>query len=290
MAATGKNVLMRRLVLPFALALAVAACGGGTSGSTGQATVAATTPSGSAQQAVLQAAAKGAAVKSARISFTVTMSGATPADGTFTGEGAFSAQKARVSIDMSQIGTGQLNGQIDAVFDHAIMYMRLPTQLAQRLPPGNDWIKFDLAKLGKEQGIDFGALFNQFGSSDPSRSLEFLKAAQADFREIGSEAVRGAETTHYRGTIDLEQLAEDAPANLREIYRQLAEMSKQARVRVDVWIDDQGRTRRMSYEQTMDDGSAMKLTQEYYDFGADVDVTTPPADQVLDITALLGNA
>jgi hypothetical protein len=270
-----------------ACALVLAACGGAKQATSSAPT--AETTQNSAQQAVLQAGAKAGELESARVSFSAKLSGGA-ANGTFTGEGAFAAKKARMSIDMSGLANGQVSGRMEMIFANLVMYMKFPAALAQGLPTGKTWIKFDLAKLGKEQGIDFGALFNQFSGSDPSKSLEFLRAADTDFREVGAEQVRGVETTHYAGTVDLERLAEDSPANVRKSYRRVIELSGQTHVPVDVWIDDQGQTRRLRYEQKMADGSSMELTQEFYDFGADVTVAPPPANQVIDITQLIANA
>jgi hypothetical protein len=278
---------MRRAALLLALALAVAAtaCGGGEDSD-----VLVDTSTSSAQQAVLQAATHGADLESGRISFTATIDAGT-VNGTFTGEGAFAGKKARMSFDLSEFTNGQISGTTEAVFDDLVMYMRFPAPISNAfgLPGGKQWIKFDLAKLGREQGIDFGALFNQFSGSDPSRSLELLRGAQADFREIGEEKVRGVETTHYRGTVDFERLAEAAPPDERESYRRLLELSAQARIPVEVWIDGDGQTRRIRYEQEMRDGSSMKLAQEYYDFGAEVKVEAPPPNEVADFSELLGS-
>jgi hypothetical protein len=289
MATPGEDVLMRRAALLLALALAVAAtaCGGGDHSEA----LLDTTSSSPAQQAVLKAATHGADLESGRISFTATTD-AGAVSGTFTGEGAFAGKKARMSFDLSEFTNGQISGTTEAVFDDLVMYMRFPAPISNAfgLPGGKQWIKFDLAQLGREQGIDFGALFDQFSGSDPSRSLELLRGAQADFRKVGEEEVRGVETTHYRGTVDLERLAETAPPDARESYRRLLELSAQARIPVDVWIDGDGHTRRIRYEQEMRDGSSMKLAQEYYDFGAEVKVEAPPANEVADFSELLGNS
>jgi hypothetical protein len=274
-------------LMAAALVLAGTACGGANQAT--PSTPTAETSQTSAQKAVLQAAAKAGQMRSARVSFSAKLSGGA-ANGTFTGEGAFAGRKARMSMDMSGLANGQITGRMEMVFANLVMYMKFPAQIAQRLPSGTAWIKFDLAQLGKEQGIDFAALFNQFSSSDPTKSLELLRAAQTDFREVGTEKVRNVDTTHYAGTVDLARLAENAPATVRETYRRVIELSGQSRVPVDVWIDDQGRTRRMRYEQKMRDGSSMELTQEYYDFGADVRVAPPPASKVIDITQLIANA
>jgi hypothetical protein len=275
------------VALFFALALAVVAtgCGGGDNSE-----ASGTSTSSSAQQAVLQAATYGADLKSGRMSFSATID-AGAVNGTFAGEGAFAGNKARMSFDMSDFTNGQASGTTDAVFDDLVMYMRFPAPISNAfgLPGGKEWIKFDLAELGREQGIDFGALFNQFSRSDPSRSLELLRGAQADFREVGEEEVRGVETTHYRGTVDLERLAQTAPPDARESYRRLLELSAETRIPVDVWIDGDGHTRRIRYEQEMSDGSSMELAQEYYDFGAEVKVEPPPKSEVADFSELLGN-
>jgi hypothetical protein len=67
------------------------------------------------------------------------------------------------------------------------------------------------------------------------------------------------------------------------------EMSGQLKVPVDVWIDGQGHTRRVRYEQTMH-GATTELTEGFYDFGSPVKVVPPPPDEVIDITKLIGNA
>jgi hypothetical protein len=275
--------MRRRAIALVLVLLAAAGCGGGSSQQ------ADTGPSSSAQQAVLDAGANTEAVKSARISFTGDITGG-PASGTMSGEGAFAGRQGRMSMDLSGLsGGGQFGGRMEIVFDELVFYLKFPPEIAGQLPGGKEWVKFDLAKLGNEQGIDLAQLM-QLSGTDPSQSLDLLRAASADFREVGTEEVRGVETTHYRGTVDLEKVAQQAPEAARESYRRIIELSGQRSVPVDVWIDDGGLTRRMHYEQKLPDGSTMDLTQEYYDFGVDVDVAAPPADEVIDLTELLGGS
>jgi LppX_LprAFG lipoprotein len=165
--------------------------------------------------------------------------------------------------------------------------MKFPAAMMQEIPGGKEWVKFDLSKLGEQEGFDLQQMM-QLSGTDPSQSLDLLLAAGTDFREVGEEEVRGVSTTHYEGTVDLEKVAEQVPEEARESYRRLLELSGQTEVPMEVWIDDEGLTRRIAYEQSLADGSTMALTQEYYDFGADVDVEPPPDDEVLDITDLMG--
>ena len=85
-------------------------------------------------------------------------------------------------------------------------------------------------------------------------------------------------------------MAEQAPAEARESYRRLIELSGQSTIPMDVWIDEEGLTRRIRYEQKLPDSSTMELTQEYFDFGVEVDVSPPSEDDVLDITDLMAGA
>ncbi len=269
---------MKRGLLLLAM-LGLAACGSSQVASTDTAATL------DAQQAVLQAGAKTQA-KSARISFTGEMSGAV--SGTMSGEGAFAGRQGRMTMDMELDGAGgAFSGRMEAIFDDLVLYMKFPPQIADQLPSGKEWVMFDLEELGRQQGIDFEQLM-QVSGTDPSRSLGLLGAASPDFAAVGDENVRGVETTHYRGTVDLEKLAEDAPADARASYRRIIELTGQKTVPVDVWIDDEGLTRRMRYEQKLPDGSSTTVTQELYDFGVEVDVEPPPASDVLDLGELIG--
>jgi LppX_LprAFG lipoprotein len=273
---------MRRGLLLLAM-IALAACGGGSSQQA--ATETASVPD--AQQAVLEAGVNTQAAESARISFTGTMSGAA-ASGTIEGEGAFAGRQGRMTIDIDLDGAGgAFSGRMEAIFDGLVFYLKFPPQISSQLPGGKAWVKFDLEALGSQQGIDFEQLM-QLSGTDPSRSLALLRAASPDFAAVGDEEVRGVETTHYRGTVDLEKFAEEAPADARESYRRILELTGQKTVPLEVWIDGEGLTRRMRYEQKMPDGSSMTLTQELYDFGVEVDVEAPPASDVLDLGELIG--
>jgi hypothetical protein len=278
---------MRRCALVLAaLAVFLAACG--SSNETTPTTTVGQQLQSSGQQAVLQAGAKTQAAKSGRIALTADVVGGA-ASGTMSGEGAFAGRRGRMSMDLSGLGNGEVTGRMEVVFDRLLIYMKFPPEVARELPAGKTWVKFDLAKLGKQKGINFEELM-QLGGSDPSQSLDLLRAASNDFAAVGDEAVRGVQTTHYRGTIDMEKLAQQGPAKARESYRRIIEETGQKQIPVDIWIDEDGLTRRLRYEQKMPGGGSTDFTQEFYDFGADVDVEAPPANQVIDITELVAGA
>ena len=249
----------------------------------------------SPQAAVAQAATKTADAGSARVTFTGTMSGVPGGPFTFEGEGAFSGQQGRMTFDMSDFGAatgGAFGGEMEMLMDGLLMYMKLPSQIASQLPGGKEWIRIDLAAAGEELGIDFEELM-QFQQADPTQSLRFLLGASEDFERVGSEEVRGVETTHYRGTVDLSKALDQIPADSRDAFERALELVGDAKMPFEVWIDDDGLARRMKYEQPLSAGEGgdetkMVLTMDMYDFGVEVDVEPPPDDEVIDLQELIG--
>jgi hypothetical protein len=280
---------MRRAIifLSLALMLAATACGGG--GATSANTTAADTTSSDAQAAVASAGAKTQSEESAKVSFTAAFTGG-DLKGTMTGEGAFAKRRGRVTLDMGGLSGGGLfgNGDAELIFDGLVYYMKLPPGAAAQIPGGKQWFKLDLAKLGKQTGLSLGQL-SQLNQSDPSQALDFIRGAANDFQEVGTEDVRGTQTTHYKGNVDLTKVAADAPAGVKEIYQQLLAQSTDKTLPMEVWIDGGGLVRKIRFTQKQPGGSTMTVDEELYDFGTQVDTTPPPANEVLDLSALLGN-
>lgn len=248
----------------------------------------------SPQAAVAEAATKTADAGSSRVSFTGTMSGIPGGPFTIAGEGEFDGQRGRMTFDMSDLAAatgGELSGEMEMIMDGFLLYMRFPPELASQLPGGKEWIRFDLKAAGKELGVDFEDLL-QFQQADPTQSLLYLRGASEDFEAVGSEEVRGVETTHYRGTIDLRKAIEQVPDDQRESFERAFELLEVEKMPFEVWIDDEGLARRMKYEQPLppDSGEQAKmgLTMEMYDFGVEVDVEPPPDNEVIDLQELMG--
>jgi len=276
---------MRRLLLPLVvlLALVASACGGsGVSSTDGSPS------SAPAAAAVASAGQKSSDAGSARASFTATFTGAT--SGTMTGVGEFSQREGHLTMDMSDLGGGAFgNGAAELTFSDLVYYMKLPQGAGLPLPPGKEWFKIDLKEIGQTQGLDLEQL-TQLSQSDPSQALDFLRGASDDFHEVGTEDVRGESTTHYAGTIDLNKVAESAPADLAEQYKKLAELAPSPTVPMDVWIGDDGYVQKLRFQQKLAAGSSMTMEEELYDWGTDVNVTVPSDDEVVDLTQLLGQS
>jgi hypothetical protein len=272
---------MRRLsvlgLLPMLL-LALAGCG---------------TKAADAATIVRSAPAKTTDAKTARMALTVDgTSGTTNINATGDGVIDIVGKRGDLTMDVGQAGLGKL---------HVLMfgtnfYMQLPAQLQGQIPGGKPFLKIDLAAASKQQGIDLGALSQQ--NPDASSQLAFLNGAGADFKKVGTEKIRGTATTHYAGTVDLAKAA--AAVKTPEQKTALEKAQQQLGIStfpMDVWVDGQGRMRKMTYQMDLSKaaaqngsqpGGVMHATMELFDYGVKVNVTEPPPDQVTDLSALLG--
>jgi hypothetical protein len=201
---------------------------------------------------------------------------------TMDGDGAYDnraqrAQRAQFSMELqAPAPVGSMTMEVVASDERA--YLR-SSMLTSQLPAGKEWISVD-----PESGdLDEGSLP---GSTDPREQLEMLEAISGRIETLGQESIRGAITTHYRGTIDLASYAElareggaDEAADLFEELGGAAE--------AEAWIDRAGRLRqmRMILSLAPSPGSApmtMDMTIELYDFGATPAIALPSPAAVID--------
>ena len=286
-----------RLVVAFLalFAMALAGCGGGNEPSGGGG------DNASPNEAVAAAATKTSDAGSSRVSFTIEMTDVGSQPVRMTGDGLFDSKtrEGRMTMDLSQLGqaAGAQLGKAQVVFQDFTLYMKFPF-LRQLQPNLKPWLKFDLQALGKQQGFDLGQL-SQLNQGDPTQALAYLRGASSDTKKVGEEDVRGTQTTHYHMTVDLKKVAANAPPEQRkQVQASIDEIVSKTGVRqvpTDVWIDDDGLVRRIriAYKDFQFTGSQkgdMTMTQELYDFGVEVNVSPPPADQVSDISDILNPA
>lgn len=127
-------------------------------------------------------------------------------------------------------------------------------------------------------------------STDPTAGFQALKAASPDVREVGKERVREADTTHYRGTYDARAAVGKVDGVAKQLFASTLKGSNLKAVPFDVWIDTQGRVRKLVQRLTvMAAGRRVdtNTTVEAYDYGIAVSVAAPPAAQVKDGAPLL---
>jgi hypothetical protein len=191
---------------------------------------------------LIAAATQTQAAKSARISIHASFG----SDAVVSGEGGidFEHHSSTFSVD-----TGPM-GHVEQRVVDGVMYLRMGD---------GKWSKVDLPKDSAGAGTGFSQL-------DPTKLLDYLRQVSKDVTNVGTETVRGVETTHYHATIDL-------PGG--------------GSLPIDVWIDGQGYARKATLNANVS-GSSLGVVFEMYDFGAPVNVEAPPPDQVSDPGSGLG--
>ncbi|MDF2269177.1 hypothetical protein P2Q00_27590 [Streptomyces coacervatus] len=166
-------------------------------------------------------------------------------------------------------------------------YAKMGDKFAEQLG-GKHWIRYGYSDLAGLAGASGTALKDQMQNTTPNQSVKLLLAS-GDVKKVGTETVRGVNTTHYSGTVDVADLAAKN-ANLGA--SQLAALKKQltkagvTTETVDIWVDGQdllvkkaekGRTTNGAYTQTA----------YYSDYGVKVSATKPPASDTEDFKQLL---
>jgi hypothetical protein len=239
-------------------------------------------------QPIFAAAATTEAARTAQVSVSVTAgSNVTNVQGSVN----LAADTADLTTDLP-MGVGTV--EVRTIGSAA--YVKLPTNF-QGLAGGKAWIEADLPAIDSVAGQQLG--LPALGSGlDMTGMLDWLRGVSSDVTQVGKDTVHGVGTTHYRASVDLTKAAANAPAAVRSRVGQAAQALGQA-VPVDVWVDGQGRLRQLT--ASIDTGSArgpsggalpdtgpVVVTVDLWDFGAPVNVTAPPADEVS--TLPLGSA
>ncbi|MEI6570381.1 MAG: hypothetical protein WCO36_02990 [Actinomycetes bacterium] len=132
---------------------------------------------------------------------------------------------------------------------------------------GKEWISMDLSALGGDSPA----------GANPANLLAMLRGI-ADVEEVGTESIRGNQTTHYTGRINMSKAIGAAPsADKKQVSSVFENLSNE--FPVDVWVDEQGRTVKLS---TNGGGSEnnFSFSLEFFDFGADLNISAPPASDV----------
>jgi hypothetical protein len=245
---------------------------------------------------VASAATKTAQSESSRVAFTATMDVDGVGGMAFSGAGVFDGRTRSGALNMrfqlpqdAQAQLGAVDPTMQMIMDGRrgfVVYMRSP--LFARVA-GDPWIKVDVGKAAKKEGIDLEAIMNST-QADPSRSLAMLTAS-TDAHPIGYDRVRGVFTTHYTFNVDLARLAKEHK-ELRKTFDTVRKVTGVSSYPAEAWIDNAGRVRRlkidMSYNTPTGGAFTMSMTEDLYAFGIKVDVRPPDASQVLDVSRLGG--
>lgn len=250
---------MRALALLALLAALVAGCG-------------ANDPVASEQ--VSAAAQETAAAGSSRIELT-----GTHGEDRFTMSGSADYEAGDAGLTFSGTSDGEReSGELRLV--DGTFYVRAEQFGLAGLPSDKSWLSFTVPEQERESSLD--SLVLPFPFVDPGELLATFEEVGGEVKSLGEQDVRGVPARGYAVELDLAKLVERAPAKYRETLRSELERRAEKTVPVEVWIDDADRARRVVV--AIDGGEAQI---DFFDFGLDVDVQAPPADEVLDFAQAL---
>jgi hypothetical protein len=278
---------MRRVLFAVLLTLAAApACGPASSSSTS------TPPSSSGPNVLAAAAGATRAAGSALMTMDMTIPSA---GGTVQAHatGVFrTGSPARGQMHMNMHVAGQAVVMDERIIG-AVIYMR-SAAFARALPGGKSWMKIDLSQMGSA-GTAMSSMMNT-SQNDPTQSLTYLQAASKSIQKLGTEDVDGVATTHYHSLVDFRKavdlIVQRVPASqrpaVRRLYEQVESQSGITNYPTDVWLDAQGRVRKMHLAMPIPPtGQTMDMTITMSHFGVPVHIAAPPARQVADLSGMM---
>lgn len=273
-------LMRRRAGAAVLVALLATACGNGSSGSA---------VSGHGDNdvlAVIQAAAKSTAQQqSMKVRGTMTMDLGAVTGGASSGpmsvhmSGTMQTKPVLGRLVMSGLSVaGQSVGDITTMITPDAIYMKMPMLTAET---GKPWAVLKFSEMKSMSGFDMSQFLSQSQQMQPAQYIEQLTAS-GDVHVVGSEKVNGIDTTHYAGTVSLEEsLAHYSPA-VRAQMKPLMEKAGFTGSDMDLWLDDKGLVRRVKAVAEGGTGS-LSFAMDVLAYGVEVDVTPPPADQVVDL-------
>ena len=226
-----------------------------------------------------------------------------PTDITLTFDGAYdvAANASDVTIDFGDFITAAMAAEGGGDIEGMEFFAAFFEEPMRMITIGDtSWVQWSLLTMftGAEgtwveaeadESSGFTSDFGFTGSGSPTDVLEALKLAQAEITELGTETVRGVTTTHLRAVIDIEALAETlSEAERAELEAELG-ASGIATLPMEFWLGDDGLIYRYSMDlsdpamlaETDGQFESARFLFEMYDYGADVGITPPPADQII---------
>lgn len=290
-----KHVRISLAVLAAGTVLATAsACSGGDTKADGDKTV------NSPATALAAAYKKTSDVKSAK--FTMTMNIPGTGGGTMTLSGVQAWAPAAIDATVKGAGlsteTGDANASMRVVLKDKVEYIDMSAmgpEVAKEFD-GKTWMKLDLEELAKQAPDQASAQqmtsgLDSMDQQDPTQSLALLHDSP-NVKDVGKGTVNGVEAEHYEGTLTIEEaLKQNDSAGLMtaEERQNLKAAAKKQGIKgysFDIWVNSDDLPVRMDMTMSTKMGS-IKVKADYSDFGAEVNITPPPASKTFDMMEML---
>ncbi|HZP52469.1 hypothetical protein [Actinocrinis sp.] len=216
--------------------------------------------------AVRNAAADAAKIHSAKVATSVTMSvGAASRQFTGLGEFDFDRQVGAIVLQTPQSPT-----PLDEIITPSTLYLRLSGGDAK-------WKMVDATKLPDGDLISAGY-------TSPVFDFALLRGVNSDaVHYVGEETVRDTKVTHYAGTLDLTESANQAQNPIKDELLAASHSFSDKSVPFDAYLDSAGRVRRVvahfafPAEAPQKGDVQIAATTDLFDLDQPVTVATPAA-------------
>lgn len=209
-------------------------------------------------------------------------------------DGAFDTktESMEMSIDMSSIGE-MIAAEAGDSQDYAMFSNMFAEPMRMRSIGSTAWMKWGLLDMltgdpGKwvEMELDEADFAGTAGG--PNDIMEMLSNATGDVSNLGSEQIAGVDTTHYALSIDLQNSVAQLPA--AEAQELMAIVGDFGELPLDIWVDSNGLLRRLEMSISTEafgalmgpsDNFSATIWYEISQYGSEVNIAAPPADQVI---------
>lgn len=225
-------------------------------------------------------------------SFRYTMTGQVPAQGKIEAEASMRVKPdVAMSMQMTAPDAGT-QGKVEIRLVDKAMYIGGGAEMAKEMD-GKSWMKFDMAELGAD------AELNELGTpgqaeQNPAAESTFLTGAK-DVKKVGTEKIDGVETTHYSGTITLDDLRDSLKkkdAKAAETGEKSIEQYEKMGVEsltMDMWVDGEDHTKQFRMRGDATQGP-LDMTIKFLDVNKPVTVEAPPAEETADLAEMMKEA
>lgn len=284
-AAAGGSVLVA-----VVLAATLTACGGADS----QAGQAGGEPAGSSRAARLVQAAyeKTTAAGTVTISFEGSAPEARPSDGpagppdreqTVSGEAQIDFDEGASVVAVKAAGSPGSETRTIA----GVQYQEVPKSERDQVPGKKPWVRIDMVEVGKLQYGERAAEIAEAPPFDPAAVFPYLRAVRTA-EESGTAEVRGTATKRYDVTVDLQKGSGGHGPQLEQQTMQLQQQLGRPTLPIRVWLDEQGRIRRIEAKLPAGGGpgaqQSITVTEDFHDYGAPVGIEPPAKGRTADVT------
>ncbi|OIK00010.1 hypothetical protein BIV24_03000 [Streptomyces colonosanans] len=253
----------------------------------------------SAANVITAAYKKTAAAKSARVEMSMSMPESADGGGAIkvTGMQGWDPTVMDFTMDGSMLAKAGSDGpsKVRMIWRDNIMYMDMGAEAAKELPDGKRWMKMDLGAMAEQSGDAQAMKAMTSGLDDmnqnPAQQLALLLESP-NLKHLGAATVDGVKTEHYKGHLTVDEMMKSNSAlDVLEPKdrKQLLDNIEKTGIKgydTEVWVNQDNFPARMDVTMKTPKGD-MKVMSKYSDYGAAIQVKTPPAGETVDFMDLM---